>query len=174
MAKIYSFGLDQSTLSAMIDDLSDLPVEELVTACKAYRDDPKNERFPRPAKLRAIINPTASTDALAKEAAGRVIQAVSKFGWPNGPAAQEFIGELGWRAVERFGGWPTICESLGTTISADTFYAQVRDLCRSTLELGAAGIHNQPIGLEAPNKNVLGLVQMLADQKKLETGRQDE
>lgn len=147
MGTIYSKEIKQDFLSMYLDNISDIPFAKLKYACQKYLNDPKNRSFPLPAQLRAISSPEPDNDQLAKEAAARIPQAIVKFGYTNPSRAREFIGELGWRVVERFGGWQVVCEQHGVTISPDTFYAQARDLARSTLDLGDAGIHDQPIGL---------------------------
>jgi hypothetical protein len=167
MATLYNRTLNHDFLSAFLDDLSDLSLSGLIAACKIYRNDPKNKFFPVPAQLRELVNPRISDDALAKEAAARVIQAISKFGWPNPTEAKEFIGELGWRGVTRFGGWSSVCENVGTTISPDTFYAQLRDLCKSTQELTMVGAGDGPIALPERNTSVLDIVGKLAETKMI-------
>ncbi len=175
MAKFYSYELESRQLEMYVGVLSQFPQEAVLKAGRDYVHNLKNTKFPIPPHsiMAEFLPKEASPEHLAKEAAGRILQAVSKFGWPNPNEAQAFIGELGWRVVERFGGWSTVCANLGVSMSTDTFYAQARDLCRSTLELGAAGIHDQPIGLEAPKGNVLSLVQSLADKKKLDGGKNE-
>ncbi len=174
MAKFYSYELEERQLEMYVGVLSQFPTEVVLQAGRDYVHNLKNTRFPIPPHsiLSDQIAPASSVD-LAKEAAGRVIQAVAKFGWPNGRQAKEFIGELGWRGVERFGGWPTICEGLGTTISPDTFYAQLRDMCLSTLELNAAGINDQPVAIGNPgdrSMKVSTLISELATKKTLPGG----
>lgn len=173
MAKFYSYELESRQLEMYVSVLNQFPQEAVLKAGRDYVHNLKNTKFPIPPHsiMSEFLPKEASPEHLAKEAAGRILQAISKFGWPNPNDAKAFIGELGWRAVERFGGWFRVCSDLGVSLSPDTFYAQARDLCRSTLELGAAGIHDQPIGIEAPKSNVLGLVQNLADQKKLDIGK---
>lgn len=147
VADYYGRQLSPETVTMMAGDLSDLPLEAIKSAYDHYRRDDKVFRFPLPAQIRAIVTPIADPDSQAQEAAGRVIQAIGKYGWPHPTQARAYIGELGWRAVERFGGWLFLCENVGVEINQTTIYAQIRDLTRATVKLGNAGIHDQPIGL---------------------------
>ncbi len=150
MARFYSYELGERQLEMYVDVLSQFPEDQVLNAGRSYVRDIKNKTFPMPPHsiLKDSLPKEASNDALAKEAAARLIESVRKFGYNRRQDAREYIGELGWRAVERFGGWHGICMDLGVGMSVDTFYAQVRELCKSTLELEAAGISNQPIGLD--------------------------
>lgn len=171
MARFYGYELESRQLEMYAQVLKNFP-EEIVLDCMGkYMRNPKNDRFPIPIhKVMADYLPKEPDKIdLAREASSRVLQSVGRFGWPNPTEAREFIGELGWRAVERMGGWRTICEGLGTKISQDSFYAQCRDLCKSTLELGAAGISDSPIGLDAASKKGdLTLVSNLVKPKLIE------
>jgi hypothetical protein len=175
IAVYYSKQITKEVISMMVDDFNGFTAQEVLAAYKAYRQDPRNRTFPLPAQIIKLIAPEATNEDLAKEAAARVIQAVTRFGWPNPDEARNFIGTLGWRAVERFGGWSTICQSLGVTVSPDTFYAQIRDLCRSTRELSDVGINNEPIAIEGiQNKNILNLVQHVAKAKLIEEKKEQK
>lgn len=163
----YGRQIGKEVVSMMVDDFEGYTAEQVMQGYKTYRQDSRNRQFPLPAQIIKILTPTANTDDLAKEAAARVIESVSRFGYTNPDDAKNYIGELGWRAVQRFGGWAHVCQNLGLKVSQDTFYAQVRELCKTTLELSAAGINDQPIAIEQGGK-VLSLVSQLANQKSLE------
>ncbi|WP_289460478.1 hypothetical protein, partial [Klebsiella pneumoniae] len=63
----------------------------------------------------------------AQEVSGRIREAISKFGYANQQDAREYIGSLGWKVVERFGGWIYLCENHGLDLNPLTFFAQARD-----------------------------------------------
>jgi hypothetical protein len=120
-------------------DLEDLSFDEVVRAYEIYRRNPKNTRAPLPAAIREIICPEVADEDVAISTAGNVVQAVSKYGWSNSTDARVFIGELGWAAVQRFGGWQYVCENLGRTIQLGQFQAQIRDSMKSDIKVIRAG-----------------------------------
>lgn len=140
MARFYAFDLGERQLEMYVDVLINFPFDEFHSATKMYIVDPKNTKFPIPPH--SIISKTtrfeADDESKANEIAGRIHEAVSKFGWPSPGRAKEYIGELGWRVVESYGGWNYICENLGTQISISTFRAQCRDSARSKMTLSKA------------------------------------
>ena len=85
-----------------------------------------------------------SDEDVAREAAAKALGAVSKFGWPNGRQAREFMGELAWGAVDKMGGWAMLCETL-TAQNMTTMQAQLRDLIGSIIARSKAGIVDQPL-----------------------------
>lgn len=159
----YNHGqnVQNEVLKMYADDLADLPIEKCIEAYKVYRRNPKNTRFPLPANIREIINPTANTRDLAINAANRVILAVSKFGWANPGDAKAFIGDAAWGHVERSGGWQYLCENLGVTIQQTTFMAQCRDSIASDLNLKNIGIDTDRPVLEQRSNQNLQLVETI-------------
>ena len=139
--------VDPDMVVMVVDDLQDLDFNACICALEAYRKDFKNKGWPRPSDLRALVIPPIDDDSKAVEAASRTVAAVSKFGWNKPKEAREYIGELGWVAVQRFGGWMYICENLGVDISITTFQAQIRDLSKAILKLDKAGSFDQPINM---------------------------
>ena len=120
-----------------------LTIEQLSKACKVYIDNPKNEFFPRPiSKLIAIVsNPYESID-FAVEISSRVIESVSKFGWTGEFKARQHVGDHGWLAIERLGGWQYLCENLGVTLNLTTTQAQIREMIKSNLEISKIQARN--------------------------------
>lgn len=130
MATYYGRKFDRPVISMMIDDLQDLPFVQVEMGYNAYRKNAKNTFFPLPAAIRQLILPEPTEDMQAREIASRISQAVTKFGHPNELEAQEFVGEVGWRVVQRKGGWNYICQNLGVTLDATVFEAQTRELAK--------------------------------------------
>lgn len=158
VAAYYGRDLLPEVVAMMANDLarSGLSFTEISDGYEKFRSTDKTLRFPVPAQIIAIARPQADNDSLAQEAAARVIQAIGNFGWTNPEEARAFVGELGWRAVTRFGGWQYICENVGAEINQQTIFAQVRDLSRATLKLDEVGIRDQPIAIGPPSvKNLL-------------------
>jgi len=166
----YGRDLNPQVLGMMVDDLSDLDASACIQAYRSYRRNPKNRTFPLPAQIREIVAPDQHIDAeaLAREVAARIVGAVTKFGWPNGRAAREFIGEEGWRIVELQGGWSHICENLGVTIPPSTFQAQVRDQLAANFRYGADAIDRRITDGSVPTQRVGEL------ERPSLTGRREE
>ena len=129
-AQYYGKELRREVISMMISDLDDLPANLILKAYESYRKNPNSKFFPLPAQIREIISPKNSPEAEGREISSRVILAVGKFGWSNSSEAKAFVGEIGWKAVQEFGGWQYICENLGRSLNVGVLSAQIRD--RST------------------------------------------
>lgn len=132
-AKYYNKPVDRDMISMMVDDLSEFDFEKIMVAYKTFRLSPENKFFPLPAQIISIVKPTPSSELLSREIASRITGAVTKFGYSNTLLAKEFIGELGWKVVERKGGWSYICENLGLSLDPGTFEAQARELAKTEL-----------------------------------------
>lgn len=172
IAQIYGRDITKAALSLMLDSIADLDPREVERVLHDWAGKSKLNRHPSPAEVRELVCPEADPKHLAVEAAARVVAAVAKFGWNNLADAREYIGALGWRAVERLGGWQYLCENLGVTLQVTTVQAQVRDLCLATNQLAAAGIDDQPIGL--PTGKVAEIVNQTAERLSLNKGDKGE
>lgn len=135
--------------------VADLSGHDPILVCKAYekwRREPNNRTMPLPADIIAILSPKLSDDAASREAASRVIGAVSKFGQYQGDKARHYIGELGWEAMKRmFGGWSSLCGEL-TLKQTPMIQAQLRDLCKALLEARSKGMIETGPGLPGPER----------------------
>lgn len=160
--------LEDMVLEMYVDDLSDLDPAACISAYQQYRRNPKNRTFPLPAQVREIVNPGEfiSNEVKAREIAGRIVGAISQFGWNNATEAQVYIGPVGWAIVQRHGGWSHLCENTGVTIQPTTLLAQLRDQVEGDLKYGNASIE-QSIGaissadviqLPAPKRPALSAV----------------
>lgn len=139
-AAYYGVTIKPEVLAMYAEDLSDLDPAEVLDAYKTYRRDPKNKTMPLPAHIREIIQPTVSPDAMAREIAGRCMEAVKEFGWPSPEKARAFIGEEGWSVIRSVGGWQHFCEELGVEINPQTFYAQCRERVRDQIQFNRGQI----------------------------------
>lgn len=145
-AKIY--------INALVNYLPNT-LENYLLALNRYISDQKNKFFPTPFQLRNYLENKPSIDTLANETASRIRSAITKFGWPNPEGAKEYIGDLGWKIVERNGGWLSLCENHGLVLNPQTFHAQSRDLAKSMIESAELGIFDQPIKIPEPRKEDL-------------------
>lgn len=138
-------------------------------ACKALEKlmlETKVWQMPTPKALIDSIDSRPSRIAEANEVAGRIIQSVSKFGWSSPEQARQYIGELGWSVVQRFGGWGYLCEGLGMSIDVSSTRAQMRDSALSIMEISEHRSINEPPSLEyTPNKQLESTVKLLASAK---------
>jgi hypothetical protein len=140
LAKLCGMELDKTILNLYDEALSPLGYERICSAINHVIIRRKSrDPFPSIQEIRSIIVPEKKPDHEAVEAAARIIQAVSKFGWCNGFQARQFIGELGWRLVERFGGWTQLCESM-TRDNVAALQAQFRNLAKAQIERAAMGL----------------------------------
>ena len=145
--------LDADVLRMQIEDLADLDYQKILNALNLYRRDEKSVSWPRANKIRTLVNPTQSTETLANEAASRIRLAISLHGHSNPSAARAMIGELGWRIVERSGGWQYVCENHGLSLNPLTFHAQAREIAKALLESEKLGLSDVPINLPASKQN---------------------
>ncbi len=169
LAFFYGQDATQSQIQVWANFLAPkLSIDELARAIEMYCNDSTNEWFPKPVtKLVDLIHPKTSADSEAKLIAGRVVEAVSKFGHPSPGQAREFIGPVGWSAVKAYGEWSYICENLGVNISMGQFQAQIRDHAKAQIESGAS--HYNENQLEHRGNEKLGsLVKHLSEQKEME------
>lgn len=152
-AAYYGREISEAVLKMYLRDLSDLDETKCILAYDAWRKMPENRTFPLPAQIREMLNPTISltNEQKAADIAGRLVGAVSKFGYANAQEAREFIGEVGWQIVELRGGWNFICRNLGVSLSPSTFEAQARKQIEFSLK------SNQVFGsLESGQKKLDG------------------
>lgn len=167
LCNYYSRPANPQTIAMMVDDLSDFSLGEVMNSIKVYRRNPKNRVFPLPAQLIEIIRPQENTRNEAVEAAARIVEAVSKFGYSNPSEAKMFVGDLGWRVVERNGGWLYVCENLGVNLNVNSFQAQARDLAMATIERKNQGLDEQAPQLKSRIEVVKELNMAMNDLNKV-------
>lgn len=156
VAEYYGRDLKPHVVTMMAEDFNEFSYNEIEIAYRKYRSQDKQMRFPMPATIIDLIRPSVEPRVLAMESASRVIEAVGKYGWNNVADARVYIGTLGWRAVQRLGGWDFLCGQLGVTLQITTIQAQIRDLCEGTIKMGDAGMHDQaPVLPEKPQAQEL-------------------
>ena len=174
LGEYYNKPLTADQIDMYSEDLLVLSPEELTFAVKKYRTIESNTFFPLPAALIALVRPKENTDLdIAREVSARIIESVSRFGSYRIKDAKKYIGELGWKVVERQGGWNTVCSELNEDNKA-TRQAQMRDLTLSIMKMSLNGTLDVPIGLpQAPMQKQIGsLVGVFSQQKSL--GGQNE
>lgn len=139
-AEYYQFPISENQIAMYYADLLDLDPREIMRAYQTYRKNPRNTKMPLPSAIRAIVNPEIDDDTFSVSTASKVLEAVARFGYTNPTEARDYVGELGWVAVKRFGGWTEICETLGTSkLPKATFQAQIREIVKSEVKVLKAG-----------------------------------
>lgn len=171
LAEYFQTSLTANQLAMYADDLEDLEIEELARAVKFLRRDPSNKFFPRPSAIREIVFGNAKDEAL--EASNRIVEAMSRFGHTNPERAKEFIGELGWRVVEREGGWINLCRTVQSYDMLPAFKAQWRELARATSLRVSSGRDLEPPKLKLESKNQLVRLAELMPKQKDKDGSLD-
>lgn len=174
IAMMYGKEFPKEQATIYIDSLvSFMPdtFENYMGALLKYINDSKNKFFPTPMNLKQYLQPEMSPEAMGNEVASRIRAAITKFGWCNPNDAKNYIGDLGWKVVERSGGWQYICENHGVDLNVLTFHAQARDTTKAMLESNSIGSFDQPIGLPESNNVkqinslVSGLIKTIEDVK---------
>lgn len=145
LAQMYGKEIPRVAMKIMLDSISDLPSREVLIALEEWSKNSKQNRHPLPGEVRELLKKELSVDSKANEAANRIRLAITRVGWANPKEAREFIGELGWSIVERFGGWVYVCENHGVDLNPLTFHAQARDSAKSILEQESLGVFGKPI-----------------------------
>jgi hypothetical protein len=95
--------------------------------------------FPSIGDVLRLVVPFVDDVDTAIEAANRVVESVSRFGWCNEADAKAHIGEIGWYIVERNGGWVALCENMRTT-EIGMLRAQFRELALAAIRRSNAGL----------------------------------
>jgi hypothetical protein len=140
LAKLCNFALD-TTIVALYEralqshglDNASHAIEQIILNRK------DRDPFPSVRAIIGIIKPEINEEHEAIEAVARIVQSVSRIGRYRGEEAKEYIGSLGWRVVERFGGWAHVCENLGSNLHESSFIAQARQLAKATLSRASSG-----------------------------------
>lgn len=152
-AAFYDAQMSDLKLKMFVDEMSDMTLEQIHRAYFQLRKDPKRQaKLPMPSEVRQFVNPQTTDENNAITAVNLLISAVSKFGWPNGPEAKIYMGELAWSLVGLNGGWESVCRKLGDSIQETTFKAQLRLDAKVQLDRAKNGMLNLAPGLpEASN-----------------------
>lgn len=144
LAAVYDYGdrLNKQNLDVMaklLAQMSSSP-EEAAQAAQKYIENAENVRFPIPIhKIMHSLRPPVTDRDQAIVLGSRIVDAISKFGWPNASRAEKYIGPVGWEVIRMRGGWARVCEESNQGNSG-MLYAQMRDLAESVLRRSRAGM----------------------------------
>ena len=131
-ATYYTKPMNSEVVEMYMNVLSGFEFGELCDAINKYAM--KGKFMFTVADLIAIMRPEPDDEAVAREVASKITKAITKFGWSNSHDAREFVGELGWKVVERKGGWNYICQNHGHILDSTTFEAQARELVKTEIK----------------------------------------
>lgn len=145
----YGKEISDLVLAMHADDISQLEFSLVSKAFIDYRRNKKNRFPPLPADIASMVDPESivTDEDEAREAAARIITAVTERGQYDSSRAAEDIGVLGWIVVtEYLGGWAHFCQTL-MAAQIPTVRAQVRDMALSVIHNAKAGTINERPGL---------------------------
>lgn len=97
--------------------------------------------FPSVADLKKIACREVDDMDEAVEAANRIIEAVTKFGYRKPEEAKAWMGDIAWYVVSKNSTWQDFCSSL-LTKDVPMYRAQFRDLALSAIRRYKAGLLN--------------------------------
>jgi len=104
-------------------------------------------RLPSPDEIKQEINPVCASEAdIAIDIIGRIYEAIQMYGHSNAAPAILYIGEVGWVAVQRCGGWVNICQA--NTDQITFIKSQLKACIISMLNLRKDGIANESHSFE--------------------------
>jgi hypothetical protein len=92
----------------------------------------KSKFFPSLSDFYETFSPQDSEIDQANEMAGKIISCISLFGPMRRGDVFDYVGEEGWRVIENYGGWTSLCEI--TNDQVPTVRAHLRDLAKSKIK----------------------------------------
>jgi hypothetical protein len=172
LGEFYNEHLSDARLAMYAAILSDCDACGVEESAMTLMRDPTQTRMPVAAVIRDRAMGFSNPDHEAIEAASRIPEAMKRFGYPDSTAAREFIGELGWRVVEREGGWEKLCHRV-TTDQLPTLKAQWREMAKAVSGRSRNGSEDAPRipGVSDKSLRVLKLARGIG--KELAAGKDD-
>lgn len=144
LAQTCEFRLTPQLLSFYDRALQRFGYDKAVRAVEeAIMERRGNDKMPSIGDLAHRCAPVVTEQDNAVEAAGRILSAISKFGYARSADAHDWIGEVGWRVVEVNGGWTTLCQTVREK-DVPTWKAQLREQCASAIRRHKAGVLELP------------------------------
>jgi len=148
-------------ISMYAEDLEEYPLEEISNAIKKIRKQRVWNRFPLPAEiLHYAPSYKGSPEEQADIIAGRIIDAVSKFGYVNSEKAREWLGEIGWTVFQGYGlSWDAFCRTLLNSEIGNT-RARLRGLGISIITRTKRKDNYAQLASEETHKRITNLVKI--------------
>lgn len=140
LAKVCDFQLPMELVLLYDKAMSRFGYDAAVAAIEAAILERRgHEKMPSIGDLAHRCSPQIDERGTAVEVSGRIIAAVTKFGWANARDAADWIGEVGWAVVDRNGGWESLCQSMREK-DVPTWRAQLREQAASVIQRHKAGV----------------------------------
>jgi hypothetical protein len=114
---MFDLDIDETRIKWYIGLFKGRNPQDVFKALRAWAMTTRERRLPMPGEL--LTTP-------GELVAGKIIQAISRFGRHNPHEAKDFLGD-GWRVVEMLGGWFTLCENQMAKDNR-TLFAHARDI----------------------------------------------
>lgn len=128
----------------------------------------KTWQMPTPRQIIDAIEQKPSKNSEAIEVVGRIFQAIERVGYANSERAREYIGELGWQVVKRFGGWSYITSQMGVELDPSTSRAQMREAALSIMEISEHRSIDVPPALPEPkNEKLQAAIKLISNAKEM-------
>lgn len=165
MAEANAKSITKAQAGLLMSDLQPYGHQAVLESLKRCRLELRY--FPTVSEIVARIPGTLSDESRAQAGVAQVLEAISRFGPYRHDEAKEFIGPLGWEVVKEYGGWQSLCASLGVDTPIGVFKAQALKSALSILERARAGVLRQAPELPAPRSGYTVGVDMAVGPSKL-------
>jgi hypothetical protein len=97
--------------------------------------------FPSIKQIKQVLDPKADPKTESVEAASRILQAIAKIGPYDVERFRAFVGELGWRVVQRCGGLEEVCSIKSDDVTIHR--AQWERIALAQINRAACGLEDQ-------------------------------
>lgn len=114
MASIYDKTLTESAAEMIVSDLSGYEPAKILSALRICRLE--LNRFPTIAEIIKRMSEKSDLTQV-QDIIGKIFKAINWYGYTNPEGAKNMIGDVGWKAVEFFGGWQQLCDSPSDDLS---------------------------------------------------------
>jgi hypothetical protein len=128
VSSYYGQKLPDQVLRLYIEDLEDLPFEQVTSALKAIRRDSRTKACPLPAQVRSRIRPDLDPEQESHIIANEIVEAIRV----AGPYRSPNISEVAREVVKMEGGWEQVCEMVDND-NVGMFKSQWRKLAESLI-----------------------------------------
>lgn len=160
--------INQTMLRVYDIAISPYGYEVGVAALQSLMLETKIWQMPTPNSIIEKIKNKPARVSDANEIAGRIMESLSEFGYSHSLRAREYIGDLGWMVVKRFGGWAYLCSEVGVTLNTSTTRAQLREMALSLMDINEKRGLDEAPQLEAPaGGRIQSAISLIANAKSM-------
>ncbi len=160
--------INQTMLRVYDIAISPYGYESGVAALQSLMLETKIWQMPTPNSIIEKIKNKPARVSDANEIAGRIMESLSEFGYSHSLRAREYIGDLGWMVVKRFGGWAYLCSEVGVTLNTATTRAQLREMALSLMDINEKRGLDEAPQLESPaGGKIQSAISLIANAKSM-------